>query len=116
MTIINSWMCPWLISAFGMNYASFDNAYVAMEMLAVVVVQHNLGNFTAASFAETVGGHRVELLAFTKFVLRTVGNTWFVHFFFLHSAATLTLIVAGKAIVVHHKDMSNALISLLTGV
>ena len=83
MTIINSWMCPWLISAFGMNYASFDNAYVAMEMLAVVVVQHNLGSFTAASFAETVGGHRVELLAFTKFVLRTVGNTWFVHFFFI---------------------------------
>ena len=35
---------------------------------------------------------------------------------FFHSAATLTLIVAGKAIVVHCKDMHNALISLLTGV
>jgi len=110
--IINSWMCPWLIAAWGVNFAAFDNAYAAMEMLSVVIVQHNLGGFTEQSFAEAVQGNRVALLAFTKSVLRTVGNFFFISC--MHSAATVTLNFAGKAAVAHRKDMRSGMTTLLT--
>ena len=48
-----------------------------MEMLTDVIVKHEIGGFTAATFAVALAGHRMELLAFTKFVLQRVGNFMF---------------------------------------
>ena len=74
MRIINSWMCPWLIAVYGKNFSDTDNADAAMEMLTDVIVKHEIGGFTAATFAVAVAGHRMELLAFSKFVLKRVGK------------------------------------------
>ena len=38
MRAINAWMCPWLIAAFGKNYADWDNVDAAMLMLSHVIV------------------------------------------------------------------------------
>lgn len=74
MRMINSWMCPWLIAVYGKNFADQDNADAAMEMLKEVIVQNELGGFTAEKFAEAFAGNRMELLAFSKFVLGRVGD------------------------------------------
>lgn len=74
MRMINSWMCPWLIAVYGKNFADQDNADAAMEMLKEVIVQNELGGFTAEKFAEAFAGNRMEMLAFSKFVLGRVGD------------------------------------------
>jgi hypothetical protein len=50
--MINSWMCPWLNAVYGKNFADQDNADAAMEMLRKVIVQNELGGFTAEKYAE----------------------------------------------------------------
>ena len=40
-------MCPWLIAAFGKNYADWDNVDAAMLMLSHVIVTHEIGGYTA---------------------------------------------------------------------
>ena len=74
MRMINAWMCPWLIAVYGNNFADQDNADAAMEMLKEVIVQNELGGFTAEKFAEAFAGNRMEMLAFSKFVLGRVGD------------------------------------------
>ena len=74
MRMINSWMCPWLIAVYGKNFADQDNADAAMEMLKEVIVQNELGGFTAKKIAEAFAGNRMEMLAFSKFVLGRVGD------------------------------------------
>jgi hypothetical protein len=77
MRIINSWMRPWLIAVYCKNFTDQDNAEVAMEMLKEVIVRNELGCFTAEKYAEAVAGNRMEMLAFSKFVLSRVGNFLF---------------------------------------
>ncbi len=75
MRAINAWMCPWLIAAFGKNYADWDNCNAAMLMLSHIIVTHEIGGYTESSFQVAVWGYKMELLAFTKFVLRNVGKS-----------------------------------------
>ena len=112
MRIINSWMCPWLIAMYGKHFADIDNSDTAMEMLKEVVMKNEIGGFTAESFPEFLVGRRMEMLAFTKFVLRTVGN--FIFLISLHIVKSVTNIMAGKATITHRKDMHNAMIVLCT--
>jgi hypothetical protein len=46
MRAINAWMCPWLIAAFGKNYADWDNCDAAMLMLSHIIVTHEIGGYT----------------------------------------------------------------------
>ena len=113
MRIINSWMCPWLIAMYGKHFADIDNSDVAMEMLKEVIMKNEIGGFTEESLPEFLVGKRMEMLAFTKFVLRTVGI--FIFFIiFLHIVKTMTKIMTGKATITHRKDMRNAMIVLCT--
>jgi hypothetical protein len=74
MRMINSWICPWLIAVYGKNFADQDNAEAAMEMLKEVIVLNELGGFTTEKYAEAFAGNRMEVLAFSKFVLGRVGD------------------------------------------
>jgi hypothetical protein len=78
MRAINTTMCPWLIASFGKNFADWDNVNAAMRMLSHVIVAHEISGYTEATFQVTVRGYKMELVAFTKFVFRNVGNS---HFF-----------------------------------
>jgi hypothetical protein len=66
-------MGPWLIAVFGKGFADVDNADAAMEMVMEVIVKHEIGGFTTKTFTTAAVGSKMELLAFTKFVFRTVG-------------------------------------------
>jgi hypothetical protein len=114
MRAINAWMCPWLIAAFGKNYADWDNVDAAMLMLSHVIVTHEIGGYTASSYQAAVRGYKMELLAFTKFVLRNVGSLHSFVRLALCGARVLTNIEAGKASIVHRKDMRAAMKLLCT--
>ena len=114
MRAISAWMCPWLIAAFGKNYADWDNVDAAMPMLSHVIVTHEIGGYTASSFQAAVRGYKMELLAFTKFVLRNVGSLHSFVRLALCGARVLTNIEAGKASIVHRKDMRAAMKLLCT--
>jgi len=114
MRAINAWMCPWLIAAFGKNYADWDNVDAAMLMLSHVIVTHEIGGYTASSFQAAVRGYKMELIAFTKFVLRNVGSFHSFVRLALRGARVLTNIEAGKASIVHRKDMRAAMKQLCT--
>ena len=73
MRIINSWMCPWLIAVYGKYFADTDNCSVVMEMLKNAIITNEIGGFTAETLPKFLVGKRMEMIAFTKFVLRTVG-------------------------------------------
>ncbi len=49
-----------------------------MLMLSHVIVEHEISGYTESTFQVAVQGYKMELLAFTKFVLQNVGNS---HFF-----------------------------------
>ncbi len=71
-------MCPWLIASFGKSFADWDNVDAAMLMLSHVIVAYEIGGYTESTFQVTFRDYKMELLAFTKFVLRNVGNS---HYF-----------------------------------
>jgi hypothetical protein len=75
MSSINAAVVPWLIAEFGIHYGDWDNVETAMPMITHVIVSQQLGGYTARTFPAAVDGHRVEQVAFTKFVLRTAGNS-----------------------------------------
>ncbi len=75
MRAINATMCPGLIASFGKNFADWDNVNAAMRMLSHVIVAHEICGYTEATFHVAVQGYKMELVAFTKFVLRNVGNS-----------------------------------------
>jgi hypothetical protein len=110
MRAINAWMCPWLIAAFGKNYADWDNCDAAMLMLEQIIVAHEIGGLTQSSFQAAVRGHKQQFLAFTKFILRNVGNSHS----FVRLAKVLTNFAAGKASLVHRKDICAAMKRLCT--
>ena len=74
MAAINSAIIPWLIAEYGIYYFDWDNADTATLMIAHVITSQQLGGYTERTFPEAIDGHRVEQVAFTKFVLRTAGN------------------------------------------
>jgi hypothetical protein len=78
MRMINSWMCPWLNAVYGKNFADQDNAAaeVAMEMIKEMIVRNELGGFTTEKYAEAFAGNRMEMLAFSKFVLGRVSDVF----------------------------------------
>ena len=69
--------CPWLIASFSKNLADWDNCDAAMLMLSHVIVTHEIGGYTESTFQVAVRRCKIESLAFTKFVLRNVGNSHF---------------------------------------
>ena len=75
MISINSTLVPWLIAEFGIHYGDWDNVETAMPMITHVIVSQQLGGYTERTFPAAIDGHRVEQVAFTKFVLRTAGNS-----------------------------------------
>ncbi len=56
------------------EFADQDNAEAAMEMLKEVIFRNELDGFivTAEKYAEAFAGNRMEMLAFSKFVLGRV--------------------------------------------
>jgi len=56
MRAINAWMCPWLIAAFGKNYADWDNCDAAMLMLEQIIVTHEIGGLTGPHAVQLSGG------------------------------------------------------------
>jgi hypothetical protein len=105
MRMINSWMCPWSIAVYGKNFADKDNAEVAMEMLKEAIVQNELGGFTAEKYAEAFPGNRMEMLAFSNFVLGRVGDFFFLLICTLSYQHPVKKVMPGKATVVHRRDM-----------
>ena len=72
MKAINACMCPWLIASFGKNFADWDNFDAAMLMLSHVIVAYEIGGYTESTFQVAFRGYKMELLAFTRFVLWNV--------------------------------------------
>ena len=68
MISINSTLVPWLIAEFGIHYGDWDNVKTAMPMITHVIVSQQLGGYTERTFPAAIDGHRVEQVAFTKFV------------------------------------------------
>ena len=57
-----------------MHYNDGDNVETATHMLTHVIVSQQLGGYTASTFPAAIDGHRVEQVAFTKFILKTGGK------------------------------------------
>jgi hypothetical protein len=87
-----------------------------MLMLSHVIVAHEIGGYTESTFQVAVQGYEMELLAFTKFVLRNFGNSHFFVGLALWCARAVTNIASGKASNVHRKDMQSALIMLYNAI
>ena len=73
MATLNATLVPWLIAEYGADYASWDHVETATEMITHIVTKEQLGGYTKRTFTAIVDGHRVQQLAFTKFVLRQAG-------------------------------------------
>ena len=58
---------------YGKHFADTDTSNVVMEMLRNVIVTHEIGGFTAETLPEFLKGKHMEMITFTKFVLRKVG-------------------------------------------
>jgi hypothetical protein len=85
-------------------------------MLTHVIISQQLGGYTASTFPAAIYGHRVEQVAFTKLILKTGGKCC------VESAPNSIappeadeheLTHAGKANIVHRKDIRHSLIKLL---
>ena len=68
MATLNATLVPWLIAEYGADYASWDHVETATEMITHIVTKEQLGGYTKRTFTAIVDGHRVQQLAFTKFV------------------------------------------------
>ena len=74
MTAINAAVIPWLIAKYGIYYADWDNVDTATHMLTHVITSQQLVGYTERTFPAAINRHRVEQVAFSKYVLRTAVN------------------------------------------
>ena len=89
MKLINLWLCPWLIAAYGKRFADQDNTEAALEMLSDVIVRNQIGGYNAAIFEQACDGNRMELLSFTKFVLTRLGMSFLLQCAHYHNSDQL---------------------------
>ncbi len=73
-TLLNGILLPWLIAEYEIEFASLDNTEVATEMIAHIIMQHELGGYTKSTFPAIIQGHAMQQTAFAKFVLHQLGN------------------------------------------
>ena len=113
MQTLNASLLPWLIAEFGIDFASIDNTEVATEMIAHIVMKHQLGGYTKSTFPAIIDGRAMQQTAFTKFVLRQLGNS--IHFMYWSWIHALMLFgfLSGKTTNVHRNDLRNSLKKLL---
>ena len=57
MQTLNASLLPWLIAEFGIDFASIDNTEVATEMIAHIIMKHELGGYTKSTFPAIIEGH-----------------------------------------------------------
>jgi hypothetical protein len=50
-------LVPWLIAEYGIDYASWDHADVATEMITHIITKQQLGGYTSRTFAAIVDGY-----------------------------------------------------------
>jgi hypothetical protein len=79
-----------------------------MKMLQEVVIKHEIGGFTAETFPERLVGRCMEMLSFTRFILRTVGN--FLFCISLLIVKIVTSVMTGKATINHSKRYATTLL------
>ena len=114
ITSINSALTPWLIAEFGINYADWDNVDTATHMLTHVITSLQLGGYTERTFSAAIEGHRVEQVAFTKMILRTLGKCHVPLLFNVTCRnSDTTHVLSGKSHICHRKDMRIGVIKLL---
>ena len=113
MQTLNSILLPWLIAEFGIDFASLDNTEVATEMIAHIIMKHELGGYTKSTFPAIIEGCAMQQTAFAKFVLRQLGNS--IHFMYWNWIHALMLFGfrSGKTTNVHRNDLRNSLKKLL---
>ena len=75
MQTVNAHLVLWLIAAFSLEYADFGNKKTATAMIAHVIMTEELGGYTYQTFPEMLRGCRIHQIAFTKYVLREIGNS-----------------------------------------
>jgi hypothetical protein len=79
MQTLNASLLPWLIAEIGIDFASLDNHEAATEMITHIITKHELGGYTTSTFPAIVEGHGMQRTAFSKFVLRQLGNSFVFH-------------------------------------
>ena len=64
MQTLNASLLPWLIAEFGIDFASIDNTEIATEMIAHIIMKHQLGGYTKSTFPAIIDGRAMQQTAF----------------------------------------------------
>jgi hypothetical protein len=82
-------------------------------MIAHVIMMQQLGGYTKRTFPLAIDGHRVEQVAFSKFVLRKQVIVLFPNLLLMRNQSDTLHLSSAKAYAVHYHDVLNGLIKLL---